>query len=62
MPPVVAEPPAKGGQHAPPVHAVTSEVFDEELREIETKYKILKVLARKFLKSPEWIAMITNLL
>ena len=62
MPPVAAEPPAKGGQHAPPVTAVTQEVFDEELRDIETKYKILKVLARKFLKSQEWIAMITNLL
>lgn len=45
-------------QHAvPPEHPV-----DEELREIEIKYKTLKVIASKFINSPEWSAMIKNLL
>lgn len=38
------------------------EVIDEELREIENKYKMLKVIATKFLQAPEWSNMIKNLL
>jgi len=37
-------------------------VADDELREIETKYKTLKVIASKFLHNEEWIEMIDNLL
>ena len=35
---------------------------DEELREIETKYKMLKVLAHRFLMLNDWSEMIANLL
>ena len=35
---------------------------DDELREIETKYKTLKVLSKKFLENEEWQGMIQNLL
>jgi hypothetical protein len=37
-------------------------LVDEELRDIENKFKILKVIATKFIKSEEWITMIKNLL
>ena len=35
---------------------------DEELRDIEIKYKTLKVIARRFLKEENWKNMIVNLL
>lgn len=35
---------------------------DEELRDIETKYKMLKVLAHRFLMLNDWNEMIANLL
>ena len=34
------------------------DLVDEELRDIETRYKTLKVIATKFIKSDDWIAMI----
>ena len=38
------------------------ETADDELKDIETKYKTLKVIANKFLQSQEWVDMIKNLL
>lgn len=42
--------------------AAPAEIVDEELREIETKYKTLKVMSGKFLKEKEWTDMVANLL
>lgn len=35
---------------------------DDELREIENKYKMLKVMAQRFLQNPEWRDLVRNLL
>ena len=39
-----------------------TERIDEELRDIENKYKMLKVIANKFLTNDEWANMVKNLL
>ena len=46
------------GEPVPP----PTERKDEELFDIETKYKTLKVIASKFLGSEEWSNMVKNLL
>lgn len=52
--------PVEEGQEPPqPPH---TERVDEELSQIENKYKTLKVMASKFLKNDDWSAMIKNLL
>ena len=52
--------PVEEGQEPP--QPPPTERIDEELAQIENKYKTLKVMASKFLKSDEWIGMIKNLL
>ena len=51
--------PNEDGEGQPPV---PEPPVDEELKDIETKYKTLKVTATKFLKSEEWSDTIKNLL
>lgn len=36
------------------VHEIKNAANDDELREIETRYKTLKVLSKRFLMLPEW--------
>lgn len=54
--------PAKAEPKQPPAQVPVAEPVDDELREIETKYKTLKVIATKFLKEENWKDMIKNLL